>query len=85
MNVETDLNIRESGNFKYIEEGTGEPFVLLHGLFGALSNWQSVVNEFSGTHKVIIPLLPIYEMPIREAGLEGLVKFLEDFKKFLRS
>ncbi|MEM7548793.1 MAG: alpha/beta hydrolase [Bacteroidota bacterium] len=81
MSVETALEIKESGDFRYIEEGAGEPFVLLHGLFGALSNWQSVVEEFSVTHKVIIPLLPIYEMPIREAGLEGLVKFLEDFIK----
>ncbi len=53
--------------------------LLLHGLFGALSNWQGVVDKFAPTHRVIIPLLPIYEMPIREAGLEGLVKFLEGF------
>jgi pimeloyl-ACP methyl ester carboxylesterase len=27
----------------------------------------------------VIPMLPIYDMPLREAGLEGLVKFLEKF------
>jgi len=33
---------------------------------------------------VLIPMLPIYEMPIREAGLEGLRKFVEDFVAYLR-
>jgi pimeloyl-ACP methyl ester carboxylesterase len=53
--------------------------LLLHGLFGALSNWEGVVNRFSQNYRVIIPMLPIYDMPIREAGLEGLRKFVEEF------
>ena len=56
--------------------------MFLHGLFGALSNWEHVVRRFSKEYKVVIPILPIYEMPIREAGLEGLVKFLEDFIEY---
>jgi len=31
--------IKEENKFKFIEEGEGEPLVLLHGLFGALSNF----------------------------------------------
>ena len=53
--------------------------MLLHGLFGALSNWEDVVNLFSKNFRVIIPMLPIYDMPIKEAGLEGLQKFVQDF------
>jgi pimeloyl-ACP methyl ester carboxylesterase len=53
--------------------------MLLHGLFGALSNWEAVVNRFSSKFRVVIPMLPIYEMPIKEAGLEGLQKYVEDF------
>ena len=30
--------IKQLDKFKYLEEGEGEPLVLLHGLFGALSN-----------------------------------------------
>ena len=52
---------------------------VLHGLFGALSNWEGLVESFSKDYRVIIPMLPIYEMPIREAGLDGLRTFLEDF------
>lgn len=73
------LTVKEENGFRYVEEGQGTVLLLLHGLFGALSNWEGVVNAFSKSYKVIIPMLPIYEMPVREAGLEGLCRFLEDF------
>lgn len=73
------LTIKEEAGFNYIDEGQGEVLLLLHGLFGALSNWEEVVRRFSDRYRVVIPLLPIYEMPLREAGLEGLVKFVEAF------
>jgi pimeloyl-ACP methyl ester carboxylesterase len=38
-----------------------------------------VVNHYSKHFRVIIPMLPIYEMPIKEAGLEGLREFTERF------
>ena len=75
------LQIKEDQGYEYIDEGKGEVLLLLHGLFGALSNWEPVVDRFSKTHRVIIPLLPIYEMPIREAGLEGLVLHIKGFVK----
>jgi len=56
--------IKEAHGFKYIEEGDGEILLLLHGLFGALSNWEHVLAQFSKQYRVIIPMLPIYEMPL---------------------
>jgi pimeloyl-ACP methyl ester carboxylesterase len=73
------LQVKEENEFKYVDEGQGPVLMLLHGLFGALSNWEDVVNRFSKDFRVIIPMLPIYEMPIKEAGLDGLRKFVEDF------
>ncbi len=73
------LNIQEENGFKYVEEGEGEVLLLLHGLFGALSNWNDVTKHFSRKYRVLIPMMPIYEMPIKEAGLEGLVAFIEKF------
>lgn len=73
------LKIREEEGFKFIDEGTGQPMVLLHGLFGALSNWEGVVNEFSQNYRVLIPLLPVYEMPLKQSGLEGLTTHVEKF------
>ncbi|RSK30150.1 alpha/beta fold hydrolase [Hymenobacter metallilatus] len=74
-----ELQIKEKNGFQYVDEGSGEVLLLLHGLFGALSNWQEVVQEFSPQHRVIIPLLPIYDMPLLKAGVPGLVSFVEDF------
>lgn len=73
------IQVKEENGFKFVDEGEGPVLLLLHGLFGALSNWEGVVNRFSKKFHVIIPMLPIYEMPIKEAGLEGLRTFLEDF------
>jgi pimeloyl-ACP methyl ester carboxylesterase len=73
------MKIHKEGDYSFIDEGNGEPLVLLHGLFGALSNWEWVVNKFSTNYRVIIPLLPIYEMPIKKAGLDALTDFVEGF------
>jgi pimeloyl-ACP methyl ester carboxylesterase len=73
------IQVKEENGFKFVDEGEGPVLLLLHGLFGALSNWEGVVSRFSKKFRVIIPMLPIYEMPVREAGLEGLRTFLEDF------
>ena len=80
-----NLTVKQEKEFQYIQEGQGEVILLLHGLFGALSNWEHVLAQFSSHYKVVIPLIPIYEMPIQQANLEGLVKFIEAFiqlKKF---
>jgi pimeloyl-ACP methyl ester carboxylesterase len=78
------LNVKESAGFRYVDEGNGEVLMLLHGLFGALSNWEGVVARFSKHFRVVIPMLPIYEMPIKEAGLEGLRNFTEDFVEMMK-
>ena len=78
------LHVKEQGEFKYVDEGKGQVLMLLHGLFGALSNWEGVVNHYSKHFRVIIPMLPIYEMPIKQAGLEGLREFTERFVAEMR-
>ena len=74
-----NYQIKEQAGFRYVDEGEGEVLLLLHGLFGALSNWDSVITTFSDRYRVIIPMLPIYDMPIRQASLEGLVAYIEKF------
>lgn len=76
------ISVKQENGFSFVDEGKGQVLLLLHGLFGALSNWEGVVNRFSKNFRVVIPMLPIYEMPIKEAGLEGLRKFVEDFVAF---
>jgi len=59
--------------------GHGAPIVLLHGLFGNLSNWSHVAFEFTATHRVLIPRLPLYSKPISRKRLNDLVEYVEQF------
>ena len=74
--------IKEEKGFKYIEEGEGEVLLLLHGLMGALSNWQDVIEEFKGKYKVVIPMLPIYDLPLLTTGVKSLAKYVHKFVKY---
>jgi pimeloyl-ACP methyl ester carboxylesterase len=74
-----NLEIKKEGGFEYIDEGEGEVLLLLHGLFGALSNWQGVVSYFQKNYRVVIPLMPLYEMALSKASVPGLVEFVEEF------
>ncbi|EOR96237.1 2-hydroxy-6-oxo-6-phenylhexa-2,4-dienoate hydrolase [Arcticibacter svalbardensis MN12-7] len=71
--------IKEENGFKYIEEGEGDVLLLLHGLFGALSNFEEVTNAFKSQYKVVIPLLPIYDLPLLTTGVTTLAKYLVKF------
>ena len=76
--------IKNEGKFTYIETGKkeGEVLLLLHGLMGGLSNFGDVITHFSQTHNVVMPTLPIYEMPMLSVSLDGLMTYLEDFIHF---
>lgn len=74
--------IKEEKKFKYIDEGEGEVMVLLHGLFGALSNFVGVVEHFSKSYRVIIPFLPLYTLPLYDSNLSGMLKYFTRFVKF---
>jgi pimeloyl-ACP methyl ester carboxylesterase len=71
--------VKQQGRFKYIEEGEGEPLVLLHGLFGALSNFKDLVEHFRQHNRVIVPLLPLFELDILHTSVGGLAKFVHKF------
>jgi 2-hydroxy-6-oxonona-2,4-dienedioate hydrolase len=71
--------IKKDGKFKYIEEGEGEPLVLLHGLFGALSNFKDLIEHFRHTNKVVVPMLPLFELDLLHTSVGGLHKFVHKF------
>jgi len=75
-----DYPVIEEGGFKYIETKGGEQnLLLLHGLFGALSNFASILHHFGGTYNVVVPILPIFEMPFRKLSVSGLVDHVTSF------
>ena len=77
------MEIKEKEGFSYMDEGEGDILLLLHGLFGTLSNWGGVIKKFSSTNRIIIPILPIYDMPLRQSGLEGLTAYVEGFVEMM--
>lgn len=71
--------IKQDNKFRFIEEGEGEPLVLLHGLFGALSNFQPLIEYFRQYNKVVVPILPLLDMDILHTSVGGLAKFVHKF------
>lgn len=71
--------IKEHEKFRFIEEGEGEPLVLLHGLFGALSNFADLIEYFRHHYKVVVPMLPLFELDILHTTVGGLAKFVHKF------
>ena len=71
--------IKQDGKFKFIEEGEGEPLMLLHGLFGALSNFEDLIGHFKKTNKVVVPLLPLLDLDLLHTSVGGLQKFVHRF------
>ncbi|HMJ45814.1 MAG TPA: alpha/beta hydrolase [Ferruginibacter sp.] len=71
--------IKQDGKFKFIEEGEGEVLMLLHGLFGALSNFTNLIEHFKRSHKVVVPLLPLLDLDLLHTSVGGLQKFVHKF------
>jgi 2-hydroxy-6-oxonona-2,4-dienedioate hydrolase len=77
-----NYEIIQEGKFKYIEVGEGEPLMLLHGLFGALSNFKDLLDYFSKRNKVVVPMLPLFELDLLHTSVSGLEKHVQKFIEF---
>ncbi|MEN2992838.1 MAG: alpha/beta fold hydrolase [Bacteroidia bacterium] len=71
----------ERERYKYAWGGLaeGSPIILVHGLFGALSNWDTTLQALGSSYSIFVPLLPIYEYSPVEPSLAGLTHYLWDF------
>lgn len=74
--------IKKEGKFEYIEEGEGPVVMVLHGLFGALSNFKDVIDHFKSDYKVVVPLMPLYTLPVINTNAKNLCKFIEEFVEY---
>ena len=65
-------------------KGGGTPLIILHGLMGGLSNFDGVSSYFpTKGYKVIIPELPLYNLPILKTNVKDFAKFLKNFINYL--
>lgn len=78
----TDL-LKTEGKFTYAEAGEGPAIIILHGLMGALSNFDATFNHFSNNgYKVLIPELPLYSLPLLKTNVKNLASFVKEFMQF---
>jgi len=79
--------IHEKEGFRYVDEGPLSdlpPVVLLHGMLGDLSNWSSTIGFLAEQqYRVLVPVLPVYGLPIKQTSVKGLATYLFDFLRTL--
>lgn len=78
------MEIKKEKHFTFYESSPGikDRIVLLHGLFGALSNFKQLADEFKDGYNVVIPILPLYTLDVKETSIEGFLKYLEEFIEY---
>lgn len=74
-----DIQIKTRGDYRLIDEGEGQVILVLHGLFGALSNFRDVITHFSQNYRVVVPMMPLYDMPLIKTGVTTLAKWIVKF------
>ena len=77
-----EYEIIKDGNFDYLEVGEGETLMLCHGLFGALSNFSDLIEKFRHSHKVVVPILPLFDLDILHTSVAGLEKHIAAFIEY---
>lgn len=77
----TEYPLIKEKKFTYLELGdlSQKPIILLHGLFGTASNFDQTIKYLSKKRHVVLPILPIFEMPLIKLSLDGLVDYLQKF------
>ncbi len=73
---------REVGSYRFVDEGqaASPPVVLLHGMLGDLSNWTATISFLRERgFRVIVPVLPVYDLPLRQTSVQGLVEYVHGF------
>lgn len=74
--------MKEERGHRYIEQGEGPVLLVLHGLFGALSNFKGLLDHFSKTYQVVIPMMPLYDLPLLKTNVQQLADYVHSFIKF---
>jgi 2-hydroxy-6-oxonona-2,4-dienedioate hydrolase len=66
------VDMHEDPEFRWLERGTGEPVVLLHGLMGQMHHWDGVLEALGDGYRAIAPTLPVFHPELREATVGAL-------------
>lgn len=75
--------LKEDGRYKWIEEGEGNPIILLHGLMGGVENFGDMVTHISKEYKVYGLDLKLFEGSILKVSVKNLSDYLHGFMTHL--
>jgi pimeloyl-ACP methyl ester carboxylesterase len=74
-----DYTIQSRERFHYVDEGPASdrsPVILLHGMLGGVGNWAMTVNALAkAAYRVIVPALPVYDLPRQQTSVSELTRF----------
>ncbi|HZY80098.1 MAG TPA: alpha/beta hydrolase [Cyclobacteriaceae bacterium] len=71
-------------NQAYIDTGDGPVVILLHGLFGKVSMWKRTIENLKKNFRVIVPRLPLFELPAENVSIRQLSTYLHEFIEWHR-
>lgn len=63
----------------YINTGEGQVVILLHGIFGNVHIWKPVVEALKKDFKVIVPRIPLTDLPLEDANVKHIAHMLHKF------
>lgn len=79
--------IHETYRYRYLDEGPTThlpPIVLLHGLLGDVTNWSATIGALNTQgYRVLVPVLPVYDLPSNQSNMQGLVTYVRGFVETL--
>ncbi len=80
--------LRESAGFRFVDAGPHTdypPILLLHGMLGDLSNWTNAIEALvENSYRVLVPVLPVYDLPLIHTSVGGLVDYVRAFVEHLK-
>jgi pimeloyl-ACP methyl ester carboxylesterase len=69
----------QTESFRYLERGSGEPVLLLHGLFGSPENWHTTLDHLADEFHTLALQLPLDYQPSRRPDDFESIQQLTDF------
>jgi len=65
--------------FRWLEQGAGEPMLFLHGLMGQMHHWGAVIEGLSPLGRPIALSLPILDPALRDVSIDGVMRHVRTF------
>jgi pimeloyl-ACP methyl ester carboxylesterase len=68
-----------SAEFRWLESGTGEPVLLLHGLLGDMHQWEASMESLAEACRPLALSMPIFDPRLADASIGGLAQHVVRF------